>query len=911
MNDDKVIRHYGIPRRSGRYPYGSGKDPYQKDPSLLGSVQNLKNKGLSETEIAKGLGMTTTKLRTAKTIEKAQRRSEQRAEAVRLKDKGMSNVAIAAQMGLSGESSVRALLNPTMNKRGEILKNTTDMLKNQVDKKGLIDVGAGVESQIGISRNTLDTAIAKLQNDGTHKLHYVKTEQLGTGKFTTIKVLSKADVPYSEVFKNQDKIQPIQEYSVDHGRSVLGLEPIRNVGRERVHVRYAEDGGSDKDGVIELRRNIDDISLGHAKYAQVRIGVDGNMYMKGMAMYSDAMPKGVDIIYNTKKHRGATDAEVFKSTKDDKDNPFGTTVRQQHFITEKGKTIPNAKEMLDMKTSGMDYKDIAKKLNVPESTVRSAITVKALNIVNEEGKWGEWSNSISSQVLSKQSTSLARKQLGLALKEKQKEFDEIQSLTNPTVKKHLLTNFADDADASAVHLKAAALPRQATHVILPIPSMKETEVYAPNFHNGERVVLIRHPHGGTFEIPELTVNNKNGEANRVMKGAKDAIGIHPNVAKKLSGADFDGDTVLVIPNNNRSIKTSAPLKSLEGFDPIDAYPHYEGMPRMTPKVKQQEMGKISNLITDMTIKGAKPEEIARAVKHSMVVIDAEKHYLDYKRSARDNGIPDLKKTYQGGPRSGASTLISRSSAEIRVPERKGQTFVNPTTGEKIVRTTGRSFVNKEGKLVVRTTKTTRMAEVANAFELSSGSEMESVYANYANNLKAMANKARKLERSTRPITYSPTARLTFAPEVESLNAKLNIAERNRPRERQAQLLANHIVRTKKLSNPGMEESDLKTVKGQALAEARSRTGAHKTKIDLTDKEWEAIQLGAISSSKLSRILLNTDIEKIKTRATPRTSKLMTASKIAKARALINRGHTAAEVASALGVSTSTLQLALD
>ena len=48
------------------------------------------------------------------------------------------------------------------------------------------------------------------------------------------------------------------------------------------------------------------------------------------------------------------------------------------------------------------------------------------------------------------------------------------------------------------------------------------------------------------------------------------------------------------------------------------------------------MGDVSNLITDMTIKGANNDELARAVRHSMVVIDSEKHNLDVKASARDN-----------------------------------------------------------------------------------------------------------------------------------------------------------------------------------------------------------------------------------------------------------------------------------
>ena len=90
----------------------------------------------------------------------------------------------------------------------------------------------------------------------------------------------------------------------------------------------------------------------------------------------------------------------------------------------------------------------------------------------------------------------------------------------------------------------------------------------------------------------------------------------------MSGADFDGDTVVAVPYT-KQLKVDPTLKDLESFNPKTAYPKYDGMTVMTNSVKQNEMGKVSNLITDMTIKGANLEEIARAVKHSMVVIDAE------------------------------------------------------------------------------------------------------------------------------------------------------------------------------------------------------------------------------------------------------------------------------------------------
>lgn len=856
--------HIGVKRRSGRYPWGSGNDNEQRGKSFLGYVEQLKKEGLSEVSIAEGLGITTSELRNRKSIYKAEQRASDSAQALRLKNKGMSNVAIGQRMGLN-ESSVRALLDPAIQTRSDIAAKTAKMLRDTVAEKGYIDVGAGVEQHIGLSRTKLNTSLAMLEDEG-YKIYYVKTPQLGTRNFTSIKVLAPPDTPYSEVFKNRDKIQLINSHTEDSGRSWLGLKPIQHVDSKRIKINYAEEGGKDKDGVIELRRNVDDLSLGNVKYAQVRIGVDGTHFLKGMAMYNDDMPKGIDIIYNTNKTKGTPKEKVFKELKPDPDNPFGSAIK------------PNGQR-------------------------------GSLNIVNEEGDWGEWSKSISSQVLSKQTPALAKKQLGLALDLKKEQFEEIATLTNPAVKKVLLESFADDVDASSVHLKAAALPRQAAHVILPIPKMKEGEIYAPMYQNGESVVLIRHPHGGTFEIPQLTVNNKNPYAKSVMNNATDAVGIHPKVASKLSGADFDGDTVLVIPNRDGAIKTSSSpvYKALQDFDPKEAYPAYDGMPKMSPRTKQMQMGNVSNLITDMTIKGANEHEISAAVRHSMVVIDAEKHNLNYKQSAIDNNIAALKLKYQGGTRSGSSTLISKASSETRVDHRKDQIKIDPRTGEKIYEYTNESYTTTKGKIEPRTTISTRMMEEKNAFNLSSGTRMETVYATYANELKALANKSRLLAVNTKPLVYSPTAKETFANEVATLKAKLNIAYKNKPLERQAQLLANKIVTAKRQANPHMEAADLKKIKGQALEEARARTGAKKQRIEITPKEWSAIQQGAISNNTLHQILLNTDLEKVKQLAMPRTSKLMTNAKIARARSMSASGYTPAEIANALGVSTTTLQ----
>jgi DNA-binding CsgD family transcriptional regulator len=875
------LYHYGTPRHSGRYPWGSGDDPEQRNKSFLGYVDNLKKQGVDEVDIAKGLGISTSQLRARKTLAKAEQRKASYAEATKLKDKGYSNVEIGRRMGIN-ESSVRSLLNPALQQRSEIADLTANILRDSVDKQKYVDVGSGVENHLGVSRTKLKASIEQLKEEG-YTVHYVPDEQLGTGKKTSIMVLAAPETPYSEVYKNKAQIKvPTVVYSENGERSALGLQPPVSVDSKRIKIRYAEDGGIEKDGVIELRRGAEDLSLGNAKYAQVRIGVDGTHYLKGMAMYSDNMPDGVDIVFNTNKHTGTPQEKVFKPMKTDKDNPFGASIKPEDDL------ILAQRYYVDSKGN--------KKLS-------------PINIVNEEGDWGKWSKTLSSQMLSKQSPSLAKKQLELAYDSKKEEYDEIMSLTNPAVKKKLLDSFADDCDSASVHLKAAALPRQGAHVILPFPDMKETEIYAPNYRDGEKVVLVRYPHGGPFEIPQLTVNNKHASANKVIHNARDAVGINSKVAERLSGADFDGDTVLVIPNPKGEIKTASPLKGLANFDPKEAYPAYEGMPKISPRTKQMKMGDVSNLITDMTIKGADADEIARAVRHSMVVIDSEKHNLNYKKSYVDNGIAELKKKYQGGERNGASTLISRASSEVRVGARKEKP-ADSLTGKKVYEYTGETYT-KNGKQVPRTITSTKMAEAEDAFELSSGTPMETIYAAHANRLKMLANNARKASIATEFTKYSPSARETYAPEVASLKSQLNIALKNRPLERQAQLLANAVVSAKRQSNPDMDAADVKKIKGQALAAARVRTGAKKQRINITDKEWEAIQAGAVSTNTLTQILNNTDLDKVKQLATPRTALSMTPSKIARAKAMLASGYSQAEIADALGVSTRALSEAVN
>lgn len=873
ISEDDYLAHYGILRKSGRYPWGSGGPESSGSTNFLGYVAELQKKGLSEAQVAEGMGINTTQLRAAKSIAKNEERQANIGMAQRLKDKGMSNVAIGERMGMP-ESTVRTLLEPSAKDKADVLLSTSNMLRDEVASKKYLDIGAGVENHLGMSSTKLATAVAVLQEEG-YKVHYLKVKQLGTGKETTLKVLSAPDVTYSEVSKNRSEIKQIQHFTEDGGRSFVGIQSPLSVSSKRVGVRYAEDGGADSDGVIHVRPGVEDISLGGARYAQVRIAVDGTHYLKGMAMYKDDLPQGVDLVFNTNKTNTGNKLDAMKAMKDDPDNPFGAVVRQK----------------IDPKTG----------------KVKSA-----MNIVNEEGAWDSWSKNLSSQLLSKQSPALAKQQLDMTYERKKREFDDINKLTNPAVKKKLLESFAGDVDSAAVHLKAAALPRQRSSVILPINSLKETEIYAPNFRDGERVALVRYPHGGIFEIPELTVNNRHPQAKRALGQARDAVGINSKVAERLSGADFDGDTVLVIPNNKKQIKTAPALEGLKGFDPQRSYPAYEGMKRMSARTKAIQMGEVSNLITDMTIRGASTSELARAVRHSMVVIDAEKHNLNYRQSAIDNGIGQLKAKYQGGTRAGASTLISRAKSTTRVVERKARPAaeggaIDRATGERKFVPTGATYVNAKGQTVPRTFEVRKLAETNNAHTLSSGTPIEKVYADHSNRLKALANQARKVSVNTKTTPYSPSAKVAYQNEVNTLRAKLDVALKNAPLERQAQLLANAMVRAKKDANPDMDKAELKKIQGMALTQARIRTGAGKQRIDITPQEWAAIQAGAVSNNTLTKILTNADLDKVKELATPRSAVLMTPTKTNRAKSMVAAGYTQAEIADALGVSLSTLK----
>lgn len=979
-----ALLHYGMPRRSGRYPWGSGEDPYQHGSGdFLSRVEELKRQGWTETpdNIMKEFGLNTSDYRTEKKICKDQRRKANVDRAKSLREDGLGASEIGRIMGVR-ESTVRSWLNADAEARMNTAQNTADFLKKMVDEKGMIDVGAGVNLELNVSNEQLKTALRILEREGYYTYGGRQPQVTNPNQKTTLKVLCPPDTPYkinedgkrvSSAIYDYENVHSVKDYITrDAGETYeKKFHYPESMSSKRLQIVYAEDGGLQKDGLVEIRRNVPDLSLGTRHYAQVRILVDGDRYIKGMAVYADDLPSGIDVRFNTNKKKGTPMRDVLKEIKNDPDNPFGSAIKDvdqggQYWYT--------------------DPKTGKKKLGL-------------INKRADEGDWSDWKDTLPSQFLSKQSYDLAERQLNIAKASKRMEYEEITSLTNPVVKKHLLQKFADGCDAASVELKAAALPGQKYQVMIPIRGLKENEVYTPRYADGTELALIRYPHGGTFEIPIVRVNSKSGVAKKIMgPDWVDAIGVNKDVADRLSGADFDGDTVMCIPTHSRGGKVhiiSTPsLEALVDFDPKMSYGpetykdkaiKYMKDPKTGKDSTQLEMGKISNLITDMTLAGADTKELARAVKHSMVVIDAAKHKLNYKQSEIDNNIQELRKKYQAGfdkngneKYGGASTLISRASGESTVERRQGQPKVNQKgkrwynpdlpegalvyktstdlyyplrkydkdSGNVTIRTTtGKAikynvedraavekytpvkhvspdgkvtYTDKTGsiqyKLGTRTQKSVNMLDVqdANALVSRQRHAMELLYANYANDMKSLANRARLEMVNTPDRVYDRNARKVYEKEVASLERKLKGAEINKPREREANRIAAVEVAKKQESDPNMSKADIKKANQQAITKARQEVGASNRRdrnITITDKEWEAIQSGAVSSNMLKRILDNADIDRLRELATPKTKTVLTPARVNQIKALSGT-YTISEIAEKLGMSTSTVTKAL-
>lgn len=1002
MND--YIMHIGTPHEgpiphSGRFPYGSGEHAFQRHMDFYSTYNRYKNQGMSEADMAASFGFVDRygnpdKKRLAAEYTMALRniKAYQTMEIKRLHDdEGLGWTEIGKQLGLPDTTVISRYRS-----KNEILsraEKAEEALKKVVDEYSYIDISAGANLSFNMSETAFEKVVSRLEAEGYEK-HYIKIDQMGTDHKTEIQVLCKPGTDYAELNEHRYDIRGLDMFGsvIDTSGEFLklGLDRAPAVDSSRLQIRYAEDGGVDKDGLIEIRRGLDDLSLGGANYAQVRINVDDTHYLKGMAIYSDDMPPGVDIIFNTNKHKGTPalgedkDNSVLKPLKTNADGevnwdqPFGATVKQLQYTDKDGNTV-----------------------------------VSPIHICNEEGDWAAWSKSLSSQFLSKQPYAVAEQQLKLNVYDKKAEFDEIKQLTNSAVKQTMLEDFASKCDSMAVDLKGHAFPGQQSHVLIPFTSIPDGQCYATNYHTGDEVVLIRHPHEGIMQIPKLRVNNDIPECKAALGFARDAIGINKKAADQLSGADFDGDTAIVIPINDKNrVQVHKAIQELIDYDPKESYPKYEGMKRMTPREKGIEMGVISNLITDMTLKGAPMDEIVRATKYSMTVIDAEKHGLNYKQAAKDFKIDELKDKWQSNPDGthGASSIISRAKSKVFADEQKeyrlSSKSIDPVTGEKKIDKTGnkdtkaklrgsvtdengnvtyvdriqtdkatgqhyyvkqdpssgaktkvyfnddqytkprevyanldkktgkyyyvtsdpstgksvRQYITDENstggiKTTMRQSKVKMLANTNDAYTITSGGSRENpgnvkeaLYAEYSNSMKSLANQARLEWLNTKSTPYSKEAAVQYKDAVTSLNAKLKVAESKAPKERQAQLLANHTISLMKEAHPELKDDKehLSKYKAQAINSARAKLGIKKEDytISITDREWSAIQAGAVSHSKAKRIFSYADSDKVKQLATPRRETNITPAMKQLAQSLKDRGFEAADIADRLQISTS-------
>lgn len=948
--NEENIQHFGVGyfdnppgRGSGRFAYGSGSNPFQHVGNFLRRVAEYEAQGLTQSQIAKQMQCTVTSLRAQISLAKHLARNESVDKAEKLRAKGYSLRAIAAEMNIP-EATVRSLLDEKRKARMNAAMGVAEALKKEVDEKGIIDIGKGTEHFLGTTSGKLDEAVEILRLYGYEVYGGSQEQMLNPQKRTIIKAIAVPGTPEKDIY-DPEKVHNVGNIiSYDGGETFEpGFAYPESMDSSRLKIIYPAEGGKEKDGLVELRPGCKDLDLGDSTYAQVRILVDGTHYIKGMAVYGDEkdFPPGVDVLFNVSKPDGTPlkDAPkgqetVLKKIKSDPSNPFGSLIKDQEHGGQYYWYDENGEKHLGL-----------------------------INKRADAGDWEEWAKTLPAQFLSKQPLKLINSQLQLAELERKQEFDDILALTNETVKKKLLLDFAEECDTAAATLKAAALPGQRYQVILPL-DVKDGEVYAPNYEDGTIVALVRYPHGGTFEIPILKVNNKNPEGERMIgkSGNIDAIGINAETAAKLSGADFDGDTVQVIPCNSSNssvhIQSREGLEGLTGFDPHLEYPYREGRKLMTKSNTQKQMGEVTNLITDMQIFGANDDEVAAAVRHSMVIIDAEKHKLDYTKSAEDNNIADLKDKYQGhytedGRYStGANTLISRANASVRVSQTQGQPSIDPKTGELVWKLSDKRFYEEKktvpvkdpnnprrnlkdekgntvvetyidqngkekpvkvptGKIVERTKEVTAMSTVKDAYDLMSPkrTEKEKAYGDYANYMKSLANQARLeyLAAKQRTPRVSKEAKETYKTEVEDLQRKLVLAESNSPKERQAQRLAK--IGTKYRVDALDEEPTKKErqkIETQELAKARATVGAKRYKFEITDREWEAIQAHAIADSTLSKMLEYADPDRVRQLSTPRATTTITPTQQNRIKAMSANGYSNAEIAKAVGVSTSTV-----
>jgi AraC-like DNA-binding protein len=269
--EEDILMHYGVKRRSGRYPWGSGDNPYQHGGDFLARVEELQRLGKTEKQIADELHLSTTDLRMQVRVAKHERRALQADRARSLREDGKTLDEIASILGYANDSSVRALLNENTAANKNKAQATAEILKKELAEKGAIDVGTGVERQLGVSTGVLQEALFILETEGYNR-YGVGVPQVNDPKKRTITpVISVPEIDQREVYQNLDLVKSVGDYhSTDGGESWDKREYPASIDSSRVKILYGDEGGALKDGVIEIRRGVADLDLGDSHYAQVR-----------------------------------------------------------------------------------------------------------------------------------------------------------------------------------------------------------------------------------------------------------------------------------------------------------------------------------------------------------------------------------------------------------------------------------------------------------------------------------------------------------------------------------------------------------------------------------------------------------------------------------------------------------------
>lgn len=998
MSEKLYLEHTGTPQRfdfdpngSGRWREGSGKNPHQHGYNFFYEVTKATQDypGKSKDWIYQNVfNMSTKEARARYAWQSEDIKNSMISRCYKMRydangNKKMSPKAIGKELGISTRTVENYLKIPEGVKERAI-ENTADALRKTLqeytdknkksDGPQFLDVGEGTAGRLKVSEEKLAAALDKLKDEG-YTVSNIQVDQINpliSGQKTTMQILGNEGLSEHDqniqAYKKLDNIHIVDEYySEDNGQTFGHIHPPVSVDSKRIQINYADENGQQpKDGVIELRPGVADLSLGKNQvYSQVRIAVDDKYYLKGMAIYANDLPDGVDIRFNTNKKEGTPMEKVFKLMKTtrtlsngdpdptapiDKENPFGATIipiergGQSKYIDKDGKE-----------------------------------QWSCINKVNEEGAWEKWNKVLAPQFLHKQPKELVEAQLDITYHRKLEEYEQISKVTNPTLKKKLLAEFADGCDESAVDLKAWAMPNQTTKVLLPLTTIDEKECYCPDYPPGTSLVCIRYPHSGPMEILRVKNNLSNKQGQEIFGSSpRDVIGISPKASYKLSGADFDGDTVVVIPDNIGRIKDQEYPERLRNFDPKVNYATDGSKITMDKRTHSLEMGKAANLITDMYEKGASTLELIDAIAYSMVIVDAKKHKLNWKQAQEDFNIKALRKKYQGTTQGGASTLISRASGPSYVNERAIGTTTDIETGKKKYRETekyqnyvksnkigedengkpiyehlkpkggvrkhkfedgeytwGKKVPDKEAGDGVKKwikvpepewipatdkdkvkVKSKKMYEVDDAYELVSDpitmTPKERLYADYANKCKALARKTRLESENIKENDVNKKAAETYAEEVKSIEDKLFYRTTLSPSDRQALRIAQTHMKAIRDENPYMDIEDYKKKSAQAMSAARSRvfpTGK-KEKIDITPKEWEAINADAISKTKLDKLFRYTNDEQIKEYAMPKTKskgEMLSPAEIATIKSYREHDRTWAEIAPLFGVSVSTLK----